>query len=219
MSIGNDVDPWAPSPQAIAKAEQQKRGPSVAPTPPAHSETSSLSRARKEEEEREKREKEERQREERQRAAAVAYNGRPVDLNRIPSAHMPPFPGDQDPNFQYFPEAEIDYSDLSVLNRDINRARYRLFRANAALKEAQRKEAEAEFEYRRAHARVMAGLSGGSEKQRQAIADLKVEQEWADWMVAKQVAKEYESLLRQLRVDLDSLAGISHNVRAQINIM
>lgn len=218
MSI-DDVDPWAPSPEAIAKAQQQKRAPATSATPPAHSETSSLSRVRKEEEEREKREKEEKQREERQRAASVAYNGRPVNLDSITSATMPSFPENQDPAFQYFPDAEVDYSDLSTLNRDINRSRYRLFRANAALKEAQRKEAEAEFEYRRAHARVMAGLSGGSEKQRQAIADLQVEQEWADWMVAKQVSKEYESLLRQIRVDLDSLAGISHNVRAQISIM
>lgn len=210
-------DPWEPNPEAIAQKEQARQSSSRSVS---HSETSPHSPVRKAQRDQEK-EQEQREQEERRRAASqVAYGGKLVDPSDFPEKQMPSFPNHEDNwDFNYLPDALADYSDISNLNRDINRSRFRLFRANNGLKEAQRNEVSAEIEYRRAHARVMAGLSGGSEKQRTAIADLKTEEEYANYMLAKQVAKEYESLVRQLRVDLDSLAGISHNIRAQMNLM
>lgn len=211
-------DPWEPNPEAIAKKEKTKQSTSSS-RPVPHSETSPHSPAVKAQKDQEK-ERSQREQEEKRRASSqVAYAGKLVDPSEFPNSPVPEYPETDTWAFNYLPDAHADYSDISDLNRDINRSRFRLFRANSGLKEAQRQEVSAEIEYRRAHARVMAGLSGGSEKQRTAIADLKTEEEYANYMLAKQVAKEYESLVRQLRVDLDSLAGISHNIRAQMSLM
>lgn len=151
------------------------------------------------------------------RSAPVALGGRRFDPSSRQEADLPAYP-DYDLDSQYQVEEEVDYADIMNINRQINRARNMMFRAVRELKRAQRAEAEARFEYKRAYNRVLAGLSGGSEKQRLATADLETEELYGKVIVAERLADEALNFLRAMRAELDSLAGLSHNVRAQMQV-
>ena len=126
-------------------------------------------------------------------------------------------------SFQSFPDdfpiaPEFDFSDLLGINREIMRTRQRLYAATQELKKSQRLELQAKMAYNRKHAITLIGLSGGTEKVRQAVADLEAEEEYGEHLVAQQITVEWTNLMRTLKADLDTLAGISHNIRAQIQI-
>src|SRR6478735_8938351 len=73
------------------------------------------------------------------RSAGVAMAGRPINLEEFDTPNdFPGWPkGNQDD--EYIPYVqEADYTDLSLLNRDINRTRAMSFRVKNALAEARR---------------------------------------------------------------------------------
>lgn len=151
------------------------------------------------------------------RSVPVALAGKRFDPKVAPVAKMPEYPV-YDPSDDYKVLEDVDYSDVSSLNRDINIARATLFRAVERLKHAKRAESDARFTYNRAYNRVLAGLTGGSEKQRLAIADIQTEELYGKLIVEERLADEAVNFLRAIRSELDSLAGLSHNVRAQMQL-
>lgn len=214
----NESSLWDPGPDVLALAEDEKP---FAPTPAArpavrHSEVGLKAQQEERQKERERRDQEA---EAKRAASGVAFAGKIVDVTNAPEVTFPEFPkaGGLE---SWVPGADqVDFSDLAAINQQILYSRRRLYAANNELREAQRRKVEAEFEYRRAHNRIMAGLTGGSEKQRSAIADVRTEELWAAYLLASQIADEYLALVRAVRTDLDALQGLSHNVRAQIQMM
>lgn len=156
--------------------------------------------------------------EEPKRSSGIAYGGRPLDIDLdAPSSAFPSWPqGTQDD--LYCPDEEVDYTDLSALNRDINRTRSMIFRVKNRLQEARRAEAEASDRYRRAFNKQMIGLSGGTAEKRKAIAEFATEDIYSDYLVAQTVVKDLTNLSYTMSRELDTLKTLSDNLRKQMSI-
>lgn len=151
------------------------------------------------------------------RTTPLAFAGRRVSAANYQKEHPPVFPADTITD-DYQLDQGISFSEVHSINTQINRARAALFRANSALAEANRAEAAAKMKYRHAHALALIQVSGSSEKQRTAVADLATEEEYANLIVAEKISEEMLSQVRALRTELDALFNISHNLRAQMNL-
>lgn len=141
-----------------------------------------------------------------------------TDLHETPKAPLPNFPPVTSLE-SFAPAAELDFSDMAKLNNQIVLTRRRMFLVQNQLREAERAAVEADANYRMAYARELVKLSGGSERQRLAVADIRTEEEWGDKLVKEQVAKEFVSLLRAIRSDVDILMTLANNIRAQIQML
>lgn len=152
------------------------------------------------------------------RSVGVAINGRPVDVNDFSKINaFPSWPqGNRDD--QYIPDEEADYSDLSILNRDINRTRSMLFRVKNSLEQARRYEVEATIKHRQAYNRALVGMSGGTESIRKAIAEIQTEDEYTVLMIAQNMVKEQTSMSYNVSRELETLKTLSDNLRRQMSI-
>lgn len=152
------------------------------------------------------------------RGTGLAYDGSPVMVSDEPEEERNlSFPGHL--GDYALTDGEVSFEDLSDLNRQINRARVALFRGTQILAQSKREEADKEFLYKRAFNRALLKVSGGTEKTRVTTASLQTEDEWGEYLVAQRVAEEATNHLRAIRSELDALAGLSHNTRAQMNVM
>lgn len=151
------------------------------------------------------------------RGVSMALAGRPVGEAPV-APERPRWPGAANAEEVYVPEEEFDVSDLAEVNRQMNRARARLFRVSQHLKGAQRELAEAQIEYDRAMRRALVSLSGGTEASRKAMAEIQCEPLENRVVVAKQVVEEWKKRSIDVRDDLKAIENISHNVRAQMDI-
>lgn len=152
------------------------------------------------------------------RSSGVALRGRLVDMSEY--EREAPFPGwpalNRDDAF--IPNEEVDYSDLSTLNRDINRTRSMLFRVKNELANARREEVQAAIAYRQAYNRAFLGLSGGTEAIRKTMAEVMTEELYSDLMIAQNIVKEQTSLSYNVSKELDTLKTLSDNLRKQMSI-
>lgn len=139
---------------------------------------------------------------------------------RVNAADTPPkplrFPAEPT---TYIPQEDIDYTDISQLNKDINRVRSALFHSTRELSRAEAREAQAKHLYKSNLNREIIKLSGGSERQRVAIAEIAVEDYYSDFLVAERVRVACENNLRAVRADLSALESLGHNLRAQMQVM
>lgn len=153
------------------------------------------------------------------RSAGIAMAGRPVHLEEFDTpSDFPGWPkGNQDD--EYIPYVqEADYTDLSLLNRDINRTRAMSFRVKNALAEARREEVEAGDKYRKALNRQLIGLSGGTAEQRKAIAEVFTEDLNTQYLIAQNIVKEQTSLSYTISRDLETLKTLADNLRKQMSL-
>lgn len=148
----------------------------------------------------------------------IANDGRRIDPTTLPPTAPLPFPAPHHTT-NYSVDPNVDYTDISALNRDINRARAQLFNATRALRDAERFSADKKRAYKSAWNRAHIGLSGGSERQRIAITDTLTEELYSHTLVADTLVNESLNNLRAIRAELDALAGLSHNIRAQMQVM
>lgn len=118
----------------------------------------------------------------------------------------------------YVPDEEFDVTDLAEVNRQLLRAKSRLFRVSQHLKAAQRAEIEAQLTYRRAFRRCMVAITGGSAESRKALAEVQCEDFENDLVVAGQVVEEWKKRSQDCRDDLKAIENLAHNVRAQMAI-
>lgn len=151
-------------------------------------------------------------------SSGIAYGGRPVNIDlNSPNPSSPSWPQDNYDDM-YCPDEEVDYTDLSALNRDINRTRSMVFRVKNRLQVARRAEVEASDRYRRALNMQMIGLSGGTVDKRKAVAELATEDLYTELLVAQTVVKDITNLSYTLSRELDTLKTLSDNLRKQMSI-
>lgn len=118
----------------------------------------------------------------------------------------------------YVPDEEVDYQDLSSLNREIMRQRSMSFRVKNRLTEARQEETDTSDIYRRAYNRQLLGLSGGTVEVRKAQAEVATEDLYSDFLVAQTVVKDITNLSYTVSRDLDVLKTLSDNLRKQMSI-
>lgn len=153
------------------------------------------------------------------RSAGVALAGRPVTLEEFDTPKAFPNWPTATPDDEYIPYVqESDYTDLSLLNRDINRTRAMSFRVKNAVAEARRVEVEAADRYRKALNRQLIGLSGGTAEQRKAIAEVLTEDLNTQYLVAEAMVKEQVSLSYTVSRDLETLKTLADNLRKQMSL-
>lgn len=118
----------------------------------------------------------------------------------------------------YEPATDIDYSDLSKVNHELIELRIRLHQVRKELRDAERAMTKTKWVYEGKKKRFLIGLSGGSEKAREAAAELMCEEEYSAYLVALNILKEIQQHSRDMRSDLDLLKEISNNLRRQIDL-
>lgn len=165
------------------------------------------------------------------RRTGMAVNGRPVTELPAPPATpvWPEFVRDAPgapatPNGaaavdeSYVPDEDFDATDLIQVNRELNRARARIFRCSQTLKRVQRALAEAQVDYDRQMRRALVSQSGGTAESRRALAEIACEEFENRVVIGKQVVEEWRRRCNDARDDLKALENISHNVRASLDI-
>lgn len=193
-------DLWAPSPAA------QQPEPTPAPTPRAAPAKSSVTPERKP--------KVPDAPSTAQRRASLAVDGRLANV----SVSRHPFPGYNLVDLQYEVDSLADAADLQDVTKNLLLARRRLYYVTQMLSTAERKATEAKYEWKAALNRKLLSVSGGTEKERLALAELSVEQEYSAYLAAEQQSQDALNLLRAIRTELDTLQNISYNIRAQMQI-
>lgn len=146
----------------------------------------------------------------------LAAGGRQATMKA--PAPLPDWPQPRSEDEVYVPDEEFDVSDLSEVNRQMLRAKSRLFRASQYLKDAQRAEIDAQLTYRRAYRRFIVSLTGGSAESRKALAEVYCEEFENAMVVAGQVVEEWKKRAQDCRDDLRAIENLAHNVRAQMAI-
>lgn len=118
----------------------------------------------------------------------------------------------------YEPNPDVDYTDLTSVNRELVELRIRLHRVRKELKHAERESLKAKYAYEQDKKRTWIGISGGSDKSREAMAELICEESYSRYLVAATVAKEISQHSRDIRIELDTLIAIANNLRRQIDL-
>lgn len=131
-------------------------------------------------------------------------------------APLPNWPAPRGDEDVYVPEEEFDISDLSEINRQLMRAKSRLFRVSGHQKGAQRALIDAQLTYRRAFRRSLIMQTGGSAEARKAMAEVMCEDFENAMVVAEQVVEEWKKRAQDCRDDLKAIENLAHNVRAQM---
>lgn len=134
-------------------------------------------------------------------------------------APLPSWPEPRSEDEVYVPEEEFDITDLSEINRQLLRAKSRLFRVSQHLKQAQRDLIDAQLTYRRAYRRHMVMVSGGTEASRKAMVEINCEDFENAVEIAVQVVDEWKKRSQDCRDDLKAIESLGHNVRAQMNML
>lgn len=112
---------------------------------------------------------------------------------------------------------EVDYSDLAEVNGQLIRLRNRFYLSRKDLKNANRAVVRTRWAYESAKKRYLIQITGGTEKLREAVAEMLAEREYGEYLVAQEVAKETEAYHRDLKSDLDLLKELSNNLRRLIS--
>ena len=152
----------------------------------------------------------------------LAINGQAVKVTDYPAQPTPlPAPARvTTPSSweNYVPSDDIDHTDLQQVTTELSRLRMRLHQIRIELKNAERDVTRHRYLYEAMKKRYMVSLSGGSAAEREAMAELKCEDLYTNYIVAATVAKEIAGHSRDTRSDLDTLKEISNNLRRQIDL-
>ena len=154
------------------------------------------------------------------KTVGLALNGQQINLDSIQKHNLPaPRSITISSEYEEFePSLDVDYSDLSSVNRELSQLRLRLHRVRKELKEAERQAVRLKYAYEQEKKRYWIGISGGSDKSREAMAELLSEEAYSKQLVASVVAKEIMQHSRDIRTELDTLKEISNNLRRQIDL-
>lgn len=155
----------------------------------------------------------------------IAYRGQKVDLENYPEkSGLPKAVNIQQQykvptrNIDYEPDAEVDFSDLANINRELTNLRIRIHQVRNDYKTAKRVATHLKYVYEQGKKRSWIQLSGGTEKTREAIAEIMNQDAYTEYLVADTLANELSDMSRVLRTELDALKEISNNQRRQIDI-
>jgi ethanolamine utilization protein EutA (predicted chaperonin) len=156
------------------------------------------------------------------KTTGLALNGQLITVDQIP-ANPTPFPAQGQVTISseyanYQPSPDVDYTDLSSVNRELQNLRIRLHRLRIELKNADRQALKTRYAYEARKKRTLISLSGGSAGEREAMAELLAESEYTEMLIASAVAKEITNHNRDIRTELETLREISNNLRRQIDL-
>lgn len=156
------------------------------------------------------------------KTTGLAMNGQAITTEQFTALPTKlPTPGEVTQVSQfgnYVPPEDVDYSDLSAVNREIQMLRIRLHRIRIELKDTERTASRFKYAYEAGKRRVMISLSGGSAGEREAMAELMCEEDYTKYLVSSTVSKEIMQHNRDIRTELEALREISNNLRRQIDL-
>lgn len=156
------------------------------------------------------------------KTTGLALNGKMILVDEVvkdqislpaPGQVVGPVGNDENPETY-----DVDYTDLAQVNKQLIAVRTRLFLSRRDLKTANRAVVKTKWAYESVKKRYIIQVSGGTEKTREAAAELMAEKEYGDFLVAQQVAKEVEAYHRDLKSDIDLLKEISNNLRRLVDL-
>lgn len=153
--------------------------------------------------------------------AKIAYKGKPVNIAELENRHSLPKAEDVTivSEFRNYEPETIDMSDLSSINKEIALLRIRIHKIRKELDKANRISQQAKYQYEQEKKRILIGLSGGSDKQREAVAELMAEELLTKAIVSQAVHQEIVNHSRDIRYELEALREMSNNLRKQIDIL
>lgn len=153
--------------------------------------------------------------------AKIAYKGKPVNIADLDKRY--PLPKSEDitilSEFKNYEPSVMDFTDLSSINKEIALLRIRIHKLRKEMEKANRIAAQAKYQYEQEKKRILIGLSGGSDKQREAVAELMSEELLSKSIVSQIVAQEIQAHSRDIRYELDTLRELSNNLRKQIDLL
>lgn len=154
------------------------------------------------------------------KVTGLALNGQQINIDDLKRFPLPsPDRVTITSQYQdYQPLEEVDLTDLSKVTHEIIGLRIRLHRIRIELRTAERMALKAKYVYEQEKKRTWIGISGGSDKSREAMAELICEESYSAYLVAQTVAKEITQHSRDIRTELDALKEISNNLRRQIDL-
>lgn len=122
-------------------------------------------------------------------------------------------------NFYDYENAILDYDTLESLNSVVNQARIGLFKITEKINEYERLEADAKRNYERKLRRSYLASTDKTEVAKKARADLLCEDLENDYIAYQQVKNELVRTSYALRMELQTLQSVGHNLRQQLKVM
>jgi hypothetical protein len=157
---------------------------------------------------------------------SIAFKGQKVDMENYPPRKALPKSADVQQKYgingrhmDYEPDADIDFTDLQNINRELVNLRIRLHQVRNDYKKAKRVATHLKYVYESEKKFIWIQLSGGSDKTRESLAEMMCQDTYTEYLVAQTVADEMKDMSATLRIELDALKEISNNQRRQIDIM
>jgi hypothetical protein len=155
----------------------------------------------------------------------AAYRGQQINLEDYPAKNRLPQAGEIQErykmpirNIDYEPDEDVDFSDLANINLEINKLRIRIHQVRNDYKKAKRITVHLKYMYEQEKKRIMIQVTGASEKIKEAMADIMVQDSYTEFLVADTLCNELAEMSRVLRTELDALKEISNNQRRVIDI-
>lgn len=153
----------------------------------------------------------------------IAYQGQHVDMKDFPEKAMPKAV-DLMARYKINPESidfvpgQLDWSELEELNQHINDLRIRMHLLRIEHNKARRVTVKLKRDYASKKNRTLALLSGGTEKGREAIAEIMCQDLYSEWLVADAVAQEIKDAMFSSKMELSMLQELGSNQRQQMKI-
>lgn len=119
---------------------------------------------------------------------------------------------------QYAPPQDLDFNDISQIQRELATLVPRLYAIKEELDKAGRNSEAARFAYESEKRRRLVALAGGSERTREAMAEIMTEELYSRSIVAAQVTKELRDLANSTRTHLEALGHAGNNARSIIKM-
>lgn len=117
-----------------------------------------------------------------------------------------------------FEEQIVDYETLEELGTSINAARISLFKITDQINKYERLEKEAKTKYDRTWRREYVTSVEKTDALKRAHADISCEDIENNYIEYEQVKKELERLSYSLRLELQTLQTLGHNLRQQMKM-
>lgn len=146
-----------------------------------------------------------------------AHEGKSFTAPPIPTVPTPPSP---DPRIdRYRPSADLAPQDLEQANHAITQVRSLIIHVEHELRKAAAEASIAKMNYDRAMRRALLGSSGKTVADRQATAEILVEEQETAMRLSELTFDHLKRVSTALRADLSALEAITNNLRAQLKLV
>lgn len=109
-----------------------------------------------------------------------------------------------------------DYSDITALTEATNEARYALFRITNEINKTDREYAEAKAKWSRYYRRALLVSEAKTSTERKIYAEMRCEKLETPMLIAEQYREEITRMANAIRLELQTLQSMGHNLRQQL---